>query len=219
MTGAEPPPRFDVHCPLLSLPRALRTTVESIPATVPYLKAEPRRVAQMAERFPVLAGPEIKVGLVWAGQSRHHDRAADQMDAQRSMRLSDFAPLKGRGTIRFVSLQKGEAARQVKSASRDLPLLDPMRHIEAFVDTAAVIAHLDLVISVDTAVAHLAGALGKPVWILSRFDGCWRWLRDRDDTPWYPTARLFRQTRPGDWSDVMARVATALAAFAAGRQL
>jgi len=109
----------------------------------------------------------------------------------------------------FVSVQKGGPAAQIG----DLPVFDAMDEVGDFADTAALCAALDLVISVDTSVAHLAGALGRPVWILSRHDGCWRWLRDRDDSPWYPTARLFRQTKPGDWDGVVARVAEALESF------
>ncbi|MDR3436839.1 tetratricopeptide repeat-containing glycosyltransferase family protein [Telmatospirillum sp.] len=219
LTGQGPAPSFDYHCPLLSLPRAFGTRLDSIPADIPYLHADPKRVALISQRFSVLAEPAIKVGLVWAGQSRSHNRQAHQMDLLRSMRLSDFAPLARESGVRFVSLQKGEAAAQAKKPPGGLVLFDPMSRIDDFSDTAAIIAHLDLVITVDTAVAHLAGALGKPVWILSRFDGCWRWLLGRNTSPWYPTARLFRQTKPGDWTGVMAHVAEDFANFVGERRV
>jgi Flp pilus assembly protein TadD len=208
LTGQEAPPSFDRHCPLLSLPRAFGTTLETIPAEVPYLFACRDRARAVAARFPALTEPgTIKVGLVWAGESRSHHRDAFRMDLDRSIRLADLASLgRVRSDVRFVSLQAGRAASQAAKPPAGLKFLDPMQDVTDFADTAAIVEHLDLVISVDTAVAHLAGAMGKPVWILSRFDGCWRWLRDRDDTPWYPKARLFRQTRPGDWGAVIKRV-------------
>ncbi len=125
--------------------------------------------------------------------------------------MACLRPLLEKPGFSFVSLQKGAPAAQIG----DLALFDAMDEVEDFADTAALCANLDLVISVDTSVAHLAGALGTPVWILSRHDGCWRWLLDRDDSPWYPTARLFRQTTPGDWDEVVARVAEALKRFQA----
>jgi hypothetical protein len=213
LTGEGPAPLFDCHCPLLSLPRLLKTRPETIPAVVPYLKADEQRLHLMAERFPTLLESVPKIGLVWAGEARFNNRLAHRMDRQRSLRLADFAALAKVAEVTFVSLQKGAAAAQIKTAPAGLRLLDPMPSVSDFADTAAVIAHLDLVITVDTAVAHLAGALGKPVWILSRYDGCWRWFKDRDDSPWYPTARLFRQSAPGDWSGVMKRLADALVAW------
>lgn len=211
LTGDGPAPEFDCHCPLLSLPRLFGTRLETIPADGAYLHADEDRLARMAERFAWLNGAFPKIGLVWAGKARPHNQQANRMDGQRSLRLSDFAPLAQASGKYFVSLQEGPAAAQVKAPPAGMTLLDPMPAVQDFADTAAIVAHLDLVISVDTAVAHLAGALGKPVWILSRFDGCWRWLRNREDSPWYPTARLFRQSTPGDWNGVIHRVAGALA--------
>ena len=200
--GGELPP-FDLHCPLLSLPLALGITLETIPAES-YLAADPALVAGWQERIATLSG--LRVGLVWAGAP------GLVADLRRSIPLERLAPLGAVPGVSFVSLQKGDAAKQVGVPS-SLPLHDFTGELYDFADTAALIATLDLVVSVDTAVAHLAGALGKPVWLLDRFDACWRWLRGREDSPWYPTARLFRQAAPGDWDDVVARVAVALREF------
>ena len=129
------------------------------------------------------------------------------------MALATLKPLLELPGVTFVSLQKGAAAGQIRKLDKAHRPHEVMEGIKDFADTAALVDALDLVITVDTAVAHLAGALGKPVWILSRFDGCWRWLADRDDSPWYPTARLFRQERPGDWPVVVEQVRTALLGF------
>ncbi|HMA51626.1 MAG TPA: tetratricopeptide repeat protein, partial [Magnetospirillaceae bacterium] len=205
----EAPPEFDYHLPMMSAPAALGTRLETIPAKIPYLTADPELAERWRGRLSGLSG--LKVGLVWGGNPRDQDPAARLVDRRRSMALSEFSPLLAISGISFVSLQKGVPAAQVASLPLDLRPFDAMEEVEDFADTAALIANLDLVISVDTSVAHLAGALGKPVWILSRFDGCWRWLQDRDDSPWYPTARLFRQRSPGDWAEVVARVREALA--------
>lgn len=198
-------PHFDYHCPLLSLPAAFGTTLETIPACVPYLRADP---APWRDALDALPG--LKVGLVWAGKSRTEQPHAAAIDRRRSMRFRDMAPLLGVAGCDFVSLQLGPAAAQRPAAG----LLDVSERIADWSDTARLIAGLDLVISVDTAAAHLAGALGKPVWLLSRFDACWRWLTGRDDTPWYPSMRLFRQETPGDWAGVIERVRLALATAA-----
>ncbi|MGA8319984.1 MAG: glycosyltransferase family 9 protein [Xanthobacteraceae bacterium] len=159
----EPLPPFDRHCPLLSLPLAFRTQPETIPANVPYISADRGRVAHWAAQLSNFAG-KTKVGLVWAGNP-----SASAIDARRSMSLNDFAPLAGLTDIALFSLQKGEPAAQALQPPDGLSLIDPTSELIGFEDSAALIANLDLVISVDTAVAHLAGALGKPVWILSRF--------------------------------------------------
>jgi hypothetical protein len=132
------------------------------------------------------------------------------------MALRQFAPLAQVPGVVFVSLQKGEPAEQALTPPAGLHLLDWTADLQEFADTAALIECLDLVISVDTSVAHLAGALGKPVWLLNRFDNCWRWLRDRTDSPWYPTMRLFRQSQPGDWDTVIQQMALALERFVSG---
>jgi tetratricopeptide (TPR) repeat protein len=208
---------FDYQAPMLDLPRLFGTTLDTVPAQVPYLLADhaaaeawAQRLAALPATRPGLTRPELNVGLVWAGSSRLPD-----IDARRSLKLAQLAPLADMPGIRFVSLQIGEPAAEAKAPSAGLQLIDWTSEIRNYADTAALIAGLDLVITVDTSVAHLAGGLGKPVWILSRFDGCWRWLMGREDSPWYPTARLFHQPVLGDWDSVIAQAATALQAFAA----
>jgi tetratricopeptide (TPR) repeat protein len=201
----EPLPPFDLHCPLLSLPLAFGTQVDTIPANVPYIAADPHRVAHWATRLAAVAG-KSKIGLVWAGNAD-----AIAIDIRRSMSLDQFAPLAEIPGIQLVSLQKGAPATQAQNPPAGLALIDLTSDLHTFEDTAALMANLDLIISVDTAVAHLAGALDKPVFILSRFDGCWRWLNHRDDSPWYPTARLFHQKTPGAWDEVVLRLRETLA--------
>jgi hypothetical protein len=152
----------------------------------------------------------MKVGLVWAGAAREHNRHVHRVDRRRSISLAQLAPLTGASGVRFVSLQKGPPALEARDPPPGMDLVDFTAELEDFADTAALVAALDLVVSVDTSVAHLAAAMGKPVWILSRFDGCWRWLIDREDSPWYPTARIFHQPASGDWDSVVARIAAAL---------
>jgi len=205
----EPPPPFDLHCPMMSLPLAFGTRLDTVPAEVPYFFPDPADVAAWRARLP--DDGVLKVGLVWAGNPRPNMPHANLVDRRRSLRLAQLAPLAGVAGVRFVSLQKdGDAAVQTKDPPAGMDLVDPMGEVGDFADTAALIATLDLVIGVDTSVIHLAGALGKPVWVLSRFDGCWRWLQGRDDSPWYPTMRLFRQQAPGAWEPVIERVAEAL---------
>jgi len=200
----DPLPPFDLYCPLMSLPLAFGTRPETVPAHVPYVTADRERAAHWSARLSDFAG-KTKIGLVWAGNA---DAVA--IDTRRSMSLTHFAPLAGMAGIQFFGLQKGEPAAQARHPPEGLALTDFSGELHGFEDTAALIANLDLVISVDTAVAHLAGAMAKPVWILSRLDGCWRWLDHRNDSPWYPTARLFHQKTPGDWDEVVTRVHGAL---------
>lgn len=199
----EPPAHLTAQLPLMSLPHILGH--EAIPATPPYLFADagdwPTRLAAL---------PGRKVGLVWAGAPRPYSKIAHLLDKRRSIPLKMLESLGAVADVSFVSLQKGEAANE---SVPGLQLFDVMAEMHDFADTAALIMALDLVIAVDTSVAHLAAALGKPVWILSRFDGCWRWLMDRDDSPWYPTVRLFRQRRQGDWAEVVERLRAALESF------
>jgi len=206
-------PAFEYHCPLLSLPYAFGTTLETIPAAVAYLRADPSGWAQALAELPGL-----KVGLVWAGKSREEQPHAVAIDKRRSMRLADMAPLFSVPGCNFVSLQLGPPMVEMKRTRLSGALHDFSGRLQDWADTADLVAGLDLVIAVDTAVAHLAGALGKPVWMLNRYDSCWRWFLDRDDTPWYPSMRLFRQGRRGDWAGVIERVRQALTARAAGRQ-
>ncbi|MBK5962411.1 hypothetical protein CCR97_30105 [Rhodoplanes elegans] len=211
------PPAHDLHCPYLSLPHGFATTLDTIPAAVPYLAASPARIAAMAERIAAAVaaagradaagapadGPRLRVGLVWAGNP------AFANDRHRSIPLATLAPLLALPGSDFVSLQKDlregdEALLQQHGVAQ----LGP--DLADFAATAAAIENLDLVIAVDTAVAHLAGALGKPVWILLPFSPDWRWLTGRADSPWYPTARLFRQPALGDWDSVATALCEAL---------
>jgi len=201
-------PRFEVHCPLLSLPRACRTTLATIPRDVPYLAPTPASVAAWRRRLDGLAG--LRVGLAWAG------RPTQGADRRRSIALDRLAPLARVPGIVLVSLQTGAASAQAAAPPPGMTLHDWTAGLQDFADTAALIEALDLVIAVDSAVAHLAGALGKPVWLLNRFDTCWRWLQQRTDSPWYPSLRQFRQSRPGDWDEVIAEVAAALRRCAGG---
>jgi len=200
----DPLPQVDLRCPMLSLPRVLGTNrVEDIPADIPYLHADPGAVARWRRRTGTLPG--LRVGLAWAGNPEDV-----RMDRRRSMKLAHMAPLAEVPAVSLVSLQVGDAARQLGDSPLAVKVHDWTAELGDFAETAALIEALDLVISVDTAVVHLAGALGKPVWLLNRFDTCWRWLLGRDDSPWYPTLRQFRQPSAGDWPSVIERVRTAL---------
>jgi hypothetical protein len=199
----------------MSLPLAFGTRLETIPAPVPYLWANPFRAAAWRERLAKLGG--IKVGLVWAGSARLDNPAALLIDRRRSMRLQQMWPFGAIQGVTLVSLQKGAPASQTRSPPPGLTIHDRTDELADFADTAALVAALDLVITVDTSVAHLAGALGKPVWVLNRHDRCWRWLLDREDTPWYPTMRLFTQPSSGDWASVVRQVSGELRNFASDR--
>jgi hypothetical protein len=199
----EPPPPFDLHCPTMSLPLGFGTTLETIPANVPYLSPDPNLIGIWREKLAA-ESDALKVGICWAGRPTHN------RDRFRSARLTDFAPLARIPNVRFYSLQHGEAAKQIANPPAGLNLIDHTASFRHFED-AALIANLDLVISVDTATAHLAGALAKPVWNLLSFQADWRWMLHRSDSPWYPTMKLFRQKTFGDWSSVFTDVAAALA--------
>ncbi len=201
-------PPFDEAVPLLHLPWAFGTTLETIPATVPYLRGDLTRAAGFRRRLAGLPG--LKVGLVWSGDPRPDQPDQALMDNRRSVKLKDLAPLAKVPGVVFVSLQKGAPAAEAANPPAGMVLHDWTDELADFTDTAALMTALDLVISVDTAPAHLAGALARPVWLLNRFDTDFRWLLDRDDSPWYPTLRQFRQARPGAWDDVIERVAVAL---------
>jgi tetratricopeptide (TPR) repeat protein len=216
ITHDDPMPAFDAWVPMMSLPLAFRTTVDSIPASVPYLNADAERTAAWKDRLAALPGR--KIGLVWAGAPRS-DRPDEQpwsgsVDQRRSITLDHLAPLAGVPDVCLISLQKGEPAAQTRTPPDGMVLQDWTDELDDFADTAALIEALDLVIGVDTSVVHLAGALGKAVWVLNRYDQCWRWLRDRTDSPWYPTARLFQQRSPGDWHGVIGDVVATLHAKA-----
>jgi tetratricopeptide (TPR) repeat protein len=189
-------PPFDLHAPLLSLPWALGLTLDGLPGPVPYLQPDPELAAHWRRRLGAPAGP--LVGLAWAGS---HTAANAAIDRRRSIAPASLAPL-FQAQASFVSLQKDGPPMPA-----GLPLIDLMPEVTDFADTAALIANLDRVITVDTAVAHLAGALGKPVWLLNRFDSCWRWLAGRRDSPWYPGLRIYPQPAPADWETPISEIA------------
>lgn len=199
--GPEPPPH-DLHCPLMSLPRAFRTDLATIPAARSYLSADPGDVARQRARMG--EGDGLRVGLVWAGNPKHRN------DRNRSIPPDRLRPLLAVPGVRFFSLQAGDGGDALPDGVTGL-----MDGVRDFADTAAILANLDLLIAVDTATIHLAGALGVPAWLLLPFAPDWRWLLDREDTPWYPSLRLHRQPRPGDWDTALATAAAALRAMAA----
>lgn len=201
-------PQFDWQCPLLSLPRIFATGLDTIPAQTPYVFADPTQATIWRER---MGTKSLRVGLAWGGNPKHPH------DLRRSIPLAQLAPLGNLAGAKFYSLQLGPAAAQIKEVGRALHIIDLQEEQQDFADTAAIVANLDLVISVDTSVAHLAGAMGRPVWVLLHKSPDWRWLLDREDSPWYPTARLFRQTTLGIWQDVVSRVLQELGDFVPAR--
>jgi hypothetical protein len=212
-TGVGPLPAHDLQCSFFSLPRVFGTTMRSVPAT-PWLAADPALAAAWAARLPQ---DGLRAGLVWAGHARPWLHGFSSVDRRRSAGLAAFSPVAHVQGVRFVSLQAGTAAAQGQDPPDGMELTDPMESVSDFADTAAVIANLDVVISVDTSVAHLAGAMGKPVLLLDRYDNCWRWLHGRTDSPWYPSMTIFRQPKPGDWASAMHRAASALNSMATYR--
>jgi Flp pilus assembly protein TadD len=202
-------PPVDAHCPSMSLPLVLGTRLDTVPGE-PYLRADPARSLAWRERLPIL-GDGMRVGLVWAGSPRPHAEISTRLtDARRSTTLATLAPLLEVPGVSFVSLQKGAGVDELR-AGHFAAIYDADTELRSFADTAALVANLDLVICVDTSVAHLVGGMGKPVWMLSRYDGCFRWLEDRADSPWYPSMRIFRQEADRKWEPVVASVAKALA--------
>jgi tetratricopeptide (TPR) repeat protein len=219
VTDADPLPDFDLHLPVMSLPRLFGTTVPTIPAA-PYLHALPDDMEAWTRRL----GPRtrLRVGLVWSGGHRPDQPDVWPIDARRNIGLATLAPL-AHADIDFYSLQKGQPAEgeleTLRAQGWDGPvLIDHTDALDDFADTAALIENLDLVITVDTSTAHLAAGMGKPVWLLNRFDTCWRWLWGRDDSPWYPSVRLFRQPAFGDWTSVVLDVKRELDALAAAHK-
>lgn len=203
----EPTPDVDYQCPLMSLPLAFGTTLASIPSGQRYLIGEPELVERWRARLGERRG--FRVGLVWSGGFRPNEPEYWSANARRNIGLQSLIELDD-PRIEYVSLQKGQPAE-----AGGPRLIDLGRELSDFAETAALIENLDLVVSVDTATAHLAAALGKPTWILSRFDGCWRWLMSRSDSPWYPSVRLFRQRAPGTWDEVVRQVREELARLVA----
>ena len=196
-------PTFDVWCPLLTLPLLFATTIETIPANVPYVHV-PEKLKEAWRQKVLKDPPGCRVGLVWAGNPKY------RLDRIRSCPFELFTKLRDIDGVLLYSLQKGEADEQVKTFQSRLPLIDYMDDVRDFADTAALIENLDLVISVDTAVLHVAGAMGKPAWAILPYVPDWRWMLNRSDSPWYPTMKLFRQPKFGDWESVLREVAQAL---------
>jgi tetratricopeptide (TPR) repeat protein len=199
----KPFPSYDFHSPLLHLPMVFGTNLQNIPAPIPYLKANDELSKEWLRRIDPKPA-KLRVGLVWAGHAKHRE------DSRRSLPLERLAPLLKTPDVQFFSLQTGPPARQAVGS----PITDLTADLHDFCDTAALIENLDLVITVDTAVAHLAGAMGKPVWVLLPRVPDWRWMLERTDTPWYPTMRLLRQKQRGDWDHPIAEAAAELAKLA-----
>ena len=208
VTPDETPPPYDLVTPLLSLPLTFGTEVHTIPAAVPYLHPPAERLAAWRTRL----GPRLKprIGIFWWGS---------QHIPQRSMPVSTLAPVLNSTDFSFHALQKIIPEEDQQWLSEHAVVREHTSELTDFADTAALISLLDLVITIDTGVAHLAGALARPVWIMLPFNGDWRWLRERNDSPWYPTARLFRQAERGDWKSVVAAVAEELSRHRLGRQI
>jgi Flp pilus assembly protein TadD len=199
-------PGHAVHCRLSSLPYVFNTTPDTIPAQVPYLKADPARVAAWRERLNGTLPPGLKrIGLAWTGRPTHPN------DRRRSVRLARLLPLTQAGPAAFVSLQKPMPAVDREMLPAFTGMTDLSSDLTDFGETAALMENLDLVITVDTSMGHLAGALAKPAWIMVPKAADWRWMLEREDTPWYPTLRLFRQAKPGEWDPVLARLRGELA--------
>jgi tetratricopeptide (TPR) repeat protein len=209
ISRGQPHPPIDLHCPLMSLPLAFGTTLATIPATVPYLRAPAERVEAWRARLP--ASGKLRVGLVWSGKPTHRN------DHNRSIAFERLTPLLAQPGIDFVSLQRDVREADAATLRNAAAVLCPDLDQADFADTAAIIETFDLVIAVDTAVAHLTGALRKPLWLLLPYSPDWPWMLECDDSSWYPGARLFRQPRIGDWDSVIGRVAEGLASFAATR--
>jgi tetratricopeptide (TPR) repeat protein len=207
----KPPEReaFDAQIALSSLPRAFSTRLDNVPAVVPYLSAEPELVRKWAAR---IGEAGFRIGVVWQGNPN------PEADMARSIPLPQFAPLAAVANVRLISLQKGDGVEQLQRLPPGMRVQTLNEEFDsgpdAFVDAAAAIAQVDLVVTCDTSIAHLAGALGRPVWVVLKKDAEWRWLRDRVDSPWYPTMRLFRQRSIGDWPTVFAAIAEACAGLA-----
>src|SRR5262249_27664062 len=209
---AEPPP-YDVQCPLLSLPHLFATTPESVPADVPYLHAKPKRVERWRKLLGSVGG--FRVGIAWQGSP-----TMLPYDHFRSVPLARFEKLARVPGVRLISLQVGQGTGQLAELGGRFPVVDLTNQLDestgSFIDAAALMRNLDLVVTCDTAIAHLAGALGVPAWIALPFVPNWRWLLDREDTPWYPTVRLFRQNSAGDWDEPFRRMAEELTCLVRG---
>jgi hypothetical protein len=195
-------PEFDCECPLMSLPAVFRTTIETVPWPGAYLEEDPALAVKKGEELHSLRSSQgsLRVGIAWAGNPNY------KADRQRSVKLSTLLPLLRTPDITWISLQKGPPAEELAALPGDLTVHDGSSRDRDLAETAALLSTLDLVITTDTCIAHLAGAMAKPVWILLPYLADWRWMQRTETTPWYPTARLFRQSAPGDWTEVLFRV-------------
>lgn len=211
---------FNEHISVMSLPYLFGTTLETIPSTIPYLYARKSKV-----EANIIESNKLKVGLVWAGNPRRHSVRASMVDKKRSIIFNSYSKLlELHKDVQFYNLQYDASSVEWRNfgfseAVQDGLILDPIKDAKDFSDTAAIIAQLDLIITVDTSVAHVAGALGRNVWILSRFSSCWRWLINRTDSPWYPTATLFRQLKSDDWDSVLENVFQSLKKLIASKNI
>ena len=208
-------PPFDVHCPMMSLPLAFKTTLDTVPACPQFVIPE-AKTQFWSDKLGSKAIP--RVGLVWNGGFRPDQPEIWDVNERRNLPLQQLKALVGID-VEFISLQKGEPAesefRQTVASGWDGPVIhDHVIELKDFSDTAALVMNLDLVIAVDTSTAHLAASIGKPVWLLNRYDTCWRWLVDREDSPWYPSIKIYRQTSSGDWDSVLQKVRIDLLSFA-----
>lgn len=212
--GGTPPGNYDLFAPLMSLPHLFGITSGSVPATVPYLFPPPSSES-LRERLRVgFAGRDVpRIGLVWSGDARPHDRRQNEANRRRRVPLPMLLDALEGFDCLPVSLQLGEGRDELVADPRRARVFDPMDAVADFADTAAVVAELDVVVSVCTAAAHLVGAMGRPVFIPLAFRACWRWMEGRDDSPWYPDARLFRQRAEGDWTPVIGGIVDALKGF------
>jgi hypothetical protein len=201
-----PLPKFGMYAPLLSLPGVFETSVDTVPADVPYLAADAAEEAAWKEELSADKG--FKVGVAWRGSPQN------KADRFRSFALSELSAIAGVDGVSLYSLQFGPGREELGSLADRFSIVDLGDRLGDFATTAAIVRNLDLVIACDSAPAHLAGALGVNVWVALPFSPDWRWMLDRDDSPWYPTMRLFRQKSPGDWRGVFGRMAEALAARA-----
>jgi hypothetical protein len=207
LARGEPLPPFDIHCPLMSLPLAFGTCLDTIPADVPYLRTPSDRLERWRARLP--SSNPVCVGLVWTGKS------SNLSNRVRSIPFENLEPILCLPCIQFVSLQKDLPTEDAERLRSHPNVISLGPELNDFADTAAVISQLDLIVSVETSVAHLAGAMGKPVYIPLAEPPDWRWLLGREDSPWYPTARLFRQRKAGNWAEVIQRIAQAISTRAA----
>jgi hypothetical protein len=198
---AEGDVKYDLYVPLLNLPSIFDTGIDNIPARIPYLSAKESKVAHWHDKIKT---DSFKIGIVWAGNPAHDN------DHNRSCTLNNFTRLAKIKNVKLFSLQKGPGIEQINNWPEDLELIDLGQKFEDFTDTAAAIENMDLTISVDTSVIHLAGAMGKTAWILIPYESDWRWMLNRQDSPWYPTIELFRQKKYDNWDGVFQRVAEQL---------